>query len=481
MKDKFDEEIKQPEIFLESKKKKMSKSAVKPTKQKKLKKSDDEEPDSEKELTNKARQKPDKASKPKKSDFDLKTLWQTVQQLPSGVREKILYPIPLESLALLCRVSRAPFGWQLSFWKEKLKYDGYFLDTNYPLWLKSQSLSYHSAPHFYQNFARGRVLMKEDYLKQKKSVESFLISIYETKSGLLKRLPPGFNKESWREIVYDLEKKAKESWLSWAKLSNVFLDLFFQQKIAEIRQNKQFLVITAPTVYGTKLPANFETVLVRIRKTIDDDGEFRSPLEDQLLLSPLNIKGQDCDDWQSLEVVFNRLLRLNDLLQTGDLIYDTFSDYSFVLREGNQLKLFEFICEGDQSFFPPEALPFILQNELFYSANPGPYYSSVRKKNLMPSKIDGYTVVNRKGTLDLCHFADKNDQHSKTLASGETIIYSSFTRSNIRPSEKECSKKTLKDWQQVLPELDEGKWLQLAEKEELNESEEEEEDSSTDE
>jgi hypothetical protein len=403
------------------------------------------------------------------SSKELKVLWEKTQKLPAGLRELILYRIPLEKLALLCRVGQADFCWRLSFWKGKLLHDGYFLPPDYDLWIRSQCQNYHSAPHFYESFSLGQVFEVDRYQKGRRKIQNFVSSCYEIKRKLIKQLPVGSKRDGWIEIQRNIENETKEIWYNWWQLNNIFLDLFFQRNTINLRGESYFLVVNFPYARRFENPTDYETLLFLLRE--NNDTNLGEQIDSMRLTKPFLF-----EDWEKKEVVFNHLLRLHNLLKTGDLIYS--STIFFVMKDqSDSLQLFKMIYFGGEIFFPPEALHFVINQKFFYKENLH-RYREVGHSDRMFTLIKGFTFLTEQDQLILYYFANGSKQRSKTFDNGEMIIYS-LSIGVKDPIEPRDYQKKLQDWNLVIPELNEGRWIELVQNN--TESEEEEETRRSDE
>lgn len=390
---------------------------------------------------------------------DYRLLWDRIQRLPSGPREKILYQIPLQKLGLLCRISGGDYRKNPNFWKQKLKYDGYLLTDDFDFWLDEALSEYRSLEHLFSLFSKV-IDCSINYEKQKE-MEDYVGQCYlkYKKKGLPR--PDFFKKDPYQESRKCFKKTLHESWKSWWQIHNVYLDLLFQNEIHEIRKNddksnkrnRGNIALQIPIDLDGKIPGDYQTLLACYEETEPTLYDEKA----EILLSCGGVdptsEEPNVDYRDAWNCILNRMRRLNDLLETGDFFYQIRPDpiYLFVLRTDSQILLIPAITEAsgldEYSFlFPPEALPFLEEREK-------PHYDHyiLNPRLEFEFQPEGFAIQN-------------GDQVKGYFFDGRDVLKRTKRVKNLKLENRENFFKPTSVKGQEVPELTDQVWLDLAEK-----------------
>lgn len=393
----------------------------------------------------------------RQSRQEIRTFWFFAQRLPVGVREKVLYQLPLSYLATLCRVTRFDFCWKLKFWEDKLKHDGYILPANYRIWLKKQIKPDHvseemtvkaSLPQFYSYFELDKGMLACN-LESERMFYRVLRRLYNQWKDLNVELPlylPGLNWETHRD---NLEITTRAIWYEWQSIEDIRRDLFYQTTVIKKRNKGQFLCFEL-FIKSKTIPADFETLLAII------DAETGSFIAQSSLPSEMELEISKGPSQVIANTIRNRICRLQDLLTTGDLIrIRSTGVILFTIRSGRQIKFVPCPLIGNTSdhiFLPPEAFTFVTEHKLHYRRTLVKLYSKcyfggytktldyeVKRKPNPQGLIDYAANLFRGVDVEVYRFSGTDSEPHKQV----DMIYPEFQRVevlkslNFRPPEIE--------------------------------------------
>ena len=194
---------------------------------------------------------PPRKSKAKKSALDaeekaIEALWRGSVNLPTDIRNKSLYRLPLKKLGDLCKKYDVPFCNSLNFWKEKLIYDGYIIPDKFDEWVdmistdKTLADIFGSLEEYNGSLTWLDVDSMDEYVREHKSMLEVFNKL---------KFPKGFPKEEFRNKLEEMSSLLKKPWENWESLDYVQRYLRLQKSIVEERRKNKLVIINLPLHY----------------------------------------------------------------------------------------------------------------------------------------------------------------------------------------------------------------------------------------
>jgi hypothetical protein len=358
------------------------------------------------ELINKSKNKDKEIIKESKKDRvkkDKKNYWEGLQILPLDLIKKIAYYLTLKEITEIAIEYPTEFSNKSSFWRDKLKNDGYIInDTTFDKWVSYMKGERFFA-EFYKYFEKGYSLTGPiESINNIYSVQNKVLEEIE----ILKGIPPNFPIKEFRTQLNTLQKLINKPLQEWKEMNNIGIDMEFQRNVIEERLKRKQLYVIIPIKFSMNNIDTYEQLLHQIKRS----KYFNSIFNGYASFSPIFPR---LNNQENLPILVTMLEKLQYLLKTSDILILDSKNY-YVYKVNGDIKLIPF-----NNYLPVEALPFIIKIKTkqdidsYYNFNKNNYHNIMGF--LMKKGNDTYRYRFRRGT--------RGEKYKELKTEYGTIIY----------------------------------------------------------